>query len=176
MLASSLITLAALGLSACTTNIPVRTQIEIDAPRSTVFAVLTDFERYPDWNPYHIHVAVEDSGPIRVGAPLEVTVRRPDGVVVEVPHVEVLAFERDRLLVWGGGLSGIFRGEHVFRLEDGANAGTRLIHDETFSGLFVGFADLPPAVLTAGYEGMNRALKAHVEAGRPAGERSAGAQ
>ncbi len=40
---------------------------------------------------------------------------------------------------------------------------TRLIHNEDFTGLFVGFADLPPDVLKEGYERMNAALKAHME-------------
>jgi hypothetical protein len=41
--------------------------------------------------------------------------------------------------------------------------GTRLLHNEDFTGMFVGFADLPPDVLTQGYKGMNKALKKYVE-------------
>jgi hypothetical protein len=159
----------ALGLAGCTTEIPVRTEITIDAPRSTVFGVLVDFDRYPDWNPYHVRVA----GAPRVGAELAVRVRRPDGKTVDVPHVSVLRLRPDTELTWGGGPRGVFRGEHVFRLEDTPSGGTRLIHTEDFTGLFVGFADLPADVLTEGYNGMNAALKAYIERGAGTGNYAA---
>lgn len=148
-------------LSACTTHIPIRTEIVVQAPPERVFAVLTDFEKYPEWNPYHIRVA----GKPEIGAELEVRVHRPDGKTVDVPAVHVLRLVADRELTWGGGMKGVFYGEHVFLLEPVAADRTRLVHNEDFMGLFIGFADLPPAVLTEGYNRMNRALKAYVEGG-----------
>ena len=145
--------------SACTTSKPIDTAIEIDAEPCEVFEVLADFDHYPDWNPYHIRVV----GRPEVGSPLEVRVSRPDGKVVDVPHVRVLEVEPCRTLVWGGGVSGVFRGEHRFDLAPGPDDITELSHTERFSGLFIGFADLPVDVLTQGYEDMNTALKSHVE-------------
>ncbi|MEM9495584.1 MAG: SRPBCC domain-containing protein [Pseudomonadota bacterium] len=145
---------------ACTTSKPIETDIKIDAEPCTVFEVLADFDRYPEWNPYHIRV----NGTLEVGAPLEVRVSRPDGKVVDVPHVRLLEVEPCRTLVWGGGVSGVFRGEHRFDLVPGPANITKLSHTERFSGLFIGFADLPVDVLTQGYEEMNAALKSYIEA------------
>lgn len=155
-----LLTGAVLGpLLGCTTSIPVRTAIDIDAPRADVFSVLQDFQNYSMWNPYHVRVTGE---PIE-GAPLKVRVSRPDGKVVDVSHVSVLRVEKDRELTWGGGVEGVFKGVHVFRLEDIPGGGTRLIHNEDFEGLFVGFVDLPADTLTEGYSRMNIALKKYIE-------------
>ena len=54
--------------SACTTTKSIDTAIEIDAPPCAVYDVLADFDRYPEWNPYHVRVR----GGLEVGAPLEV--------------------------------------------------------------------------------------------------------
>ncbi len=156
------ITLVFAVLSGCTRHIPIRTEVVIDAAPEVVFATLTDFGRYPDWNPYHIRVL----GDPRVGADLEVRVHRPDGKIIDVPAVHVLRLRQNAELTWGGGIRGIFHGEHVFRLEKAGRSGTRLIHNEDFKGIFIGFADLPPEVLTRGYEMMNLALKDYIEGGK----------
>ncbi|MEZ6000226.1 SRPBCC family protein [Hyphomonas sp.] len=145
----------------CTTSKSIRTSIEIDATPQRVFDVLSDFSKYPLWNPYHVRVV----GDPVAGAPLEVRVSRPDGRIVDVPHVHVIRAEPGEALYWGGGPEHIFNGEHRFDLAP-LDGGTRTLvhHDEDFSGLFIGFADLPVPVLTEGYEQMNEALKAWVEA------------
>ena len=76
----------------------------------------------------------------------------------------MLEVEPCRTLVWGGGVPGVFRGEHRFDLAPGPDNITDLSHTERFSGLFIGFADLPVGVLTRGYEHMNAALKSRIEA------------
>jgi len=149
-------------LAGCTTHIPVRTEIIIDAPREVVFAQLIDFKSYSQWNPYHIRVAGEP----RIGAKLEIRVHRPDGKKIDVPAVHILRLEENRELTWGGGIKGIFYGEHVFLLENAEGGGTRLVHNEDFNGLLIGFADLPADVLTAGYNGLNMALKTLIEGAR----------
>ncbi len=144
----------------CTTSKTVRTTIEIDAPPEVVYDTLSDFSAYPAWNPYHVRV----SGDPVVGAPLEVRITRPDGKSVNVPHVHVIRADPGEALYWGGGLDRIFKGEHRFDLAplDGG-ARTLLRHDEDFTGLFIGFADLPTPVLTEGYEQMNKSLKTWIE-------------
>ena len=75
----------------------------------------------------------------------------------------MLRVEENRELTWGGGIPGIFWGEHVLLIEPIHRDRTRLVHNEDFSGFAVRFADLPPQVLTQGYQAMNRALKARAE-------------
>ena len=52
----------------------LRTEIEISAPPAAVWEVLTDFARYPEWNPF----LVEVQGSPKVGGELRVAVSPPD--------------------------------------------------------------------------------------------------
>lgn len=144
-------------LSGCASK-SIRTAIEIEAPPAKVYAVLSDLKSYPLWNPYHRKVV----GEFEEGADLAVHITRPDGEQVDIPP-HMIRIEPDRAIVWGGGIQGIFYGEHRFLLEPLSQTRTLLRHDEDFSGIAVGFADLPADVIADGYQQMNRALKEHVE-------------
>ena len=67
-------------------------------------------------------------------------------------------------ITWGGGIRGIFYGVHSFLLKSEAPGKTLLKHNEDFSGIAIGFADLPPDVIAEGYHQMNIALKVLLEA------------
>ncbi len=147
-------TLASLGWPP--TRLDIHTEIEIAVAPAVVWAVLADNRRYGEWNPYHVRV----EGELVKGSKLDVELHKPDGTIVHIrPHV--LAIEPTHRLDWGGGIRGLFRGVHVFELIATGDNCTRLIQRETFSGLFVGFAKLNG--IAEGYDGMNRALKAHLE-------------
>ena len=144
-------------LAGCT-SIEIRTAETINAPKEKVWSALIDFENYPVWNPYHVSV----EGAFREGADLEVRIERPDGKKVEIPP-HIIRIRENEELTWGGGIKPLFYGEHTFLLRDGPNGSTLLTHNEDFDGIFVGFADLPPEVLTEGYNRMNLALKDYLE-------------
>jgi hypothetical protein len=144
-------------VSGCST-IAIRTAVEIDASKEKVYAVLADLESYPEWNPYHRKV----EGEFKQGAELKIHVLRPDGKRVEVPP-HMLRIQENEEITWGGGVRGIFYGEHSFRLESGLDGKTLLKHNEDFSGIAIGFADLPPDVIADGYQQMNLALKRLLE-------------
>ncbi len=146
-----------LMISGCS-SIAVRTTVEIDAPREKVYAVLADLESYPEWNPYHRKV----EGKFEEGADLTIHVLRPDGKQVEVPP-HMLRIVENEEITWGGGIHGIFYGEHSFFLEAKSGGKTLLRHNEDFSGIAIGFADLPPDVIAEGYHQMNMALKEILE-------------
>jgi len=132
--------------------------VEIDAPKNEVYAVLADLNSYPQWNPYHRTV----EGDFMEGAELKIQVLRPDGKKIEVPPHMIRIVENEEI-TWGGGIKGIFYGIHSFRLQQKEGGKTILRHDEDFSGIAVGFADLPANVIAEGYQKMNFALKEFIE-------------
>ncbi|MCW2580141.1 MAG: Polyketide cyclase/dehydrase [Blastococcus sp.] len=129
--------------------------IDIQAPPAAVWRLLTDVDRYEDWNPFIPRL----SGRLAPGERLTITVR--PGARTMTFRPTVLAVEDGTLLRWRGrlGLPGLFDGEHEFRLEPTADGGTRFIQRETFSGLLV---PMMPRVLVdtaAGFAAMNTALR-----------------
>lgn len=135
----------------------IYTEIEIDAPIGEVWQVLANIERYPEWNPYHVQV----DGKLMVGAPLVVHVEKPNGESLRV-HPRMIHIRPREELTWGGGIPVIFQGEHRFLLESTPGGGTKLVHQEAFTGMAVRF--VPLDAIEEGYLLMNQALKTTVEA------------
>ena len=138
----------------------IDTQIRIAAPPARVWQVLTDFARYPEWNPFIIAVR----GKAQPMERIEVCIRMPGQREHRFKPV-VLQATPERALRWLGrvGLPGIFDGEHGFFLE-AEGAGTRFRQTESFQGFLVPllWRDVGPAA-SAGFEAMNAALKARAE-------------
>lgn len=83
---------------------------------------------------------------------------------------KVLVAEPNTELRWLGRLliPGLFDGEHYFRLSSLGSNRTRLVHGERFSGVLVPFAKSSLESATrAGFEAMNKALKARAEGKSP---------
>lgn len=131
----------------------------IAAPPEKVWGILTDFESYPDWNPF----IIEASGRLARGERLELRMRPPGGKAMTFKP-RVLEVESSRELRWLGRLlvPGLFDGEHWFRLEP-SGKGTLLTQGERFTGV------LPPLMgklldrTEKGFDELNRALKARAE-------------
>jgi len=138
----------------------LRTEIDINAPREKVWTVLTDFARYHEWNPFITHIA----GELRAGSRLELTISPPEsGEMAFRPDVVVCNPGEE--LRWRGKLlfMGLCDGEHFFRLSDGAAGGTKFVHGEDFTGLFVRFLNNKFTQVARGFVYMNTALKKRVE-------------
>jgi hypothetical protein len=137
------------------------TEIEIDATPSRVWQVLTDFEKYPTWNPFIKKI----SGVAARNEKLEVHMPDPrGGTMIFTPTV--LAAERDRELRWLGRSEGdVFNGEHRFLIEPiDNNNKVHFTQSEKFTGSMV--ASLEGWLDTAvkqNFEDMNRALKQRAE-------------
>jgi len=140
----------------------LQTDIEIDATPETVWDVLTDLDHYPEWNPF----IVEASGDVVVGSKLVNRLEPPGGKGMTFkPTVTVV--EPATTFEWLGrpGVPGIFDGRHRFHLEATPSGGTRLTHDEEFSGALVRLMRKSLDTHTkAGFEAMNTALKTRAEA------------
>ncbi len=125
-----------------------------------VWAVLTDFAAYPEWNPFIRSI----SGELREGAKLEVRIE-PPGARATTFKPTVRAVEPSRELRWLGRLllPGVFDGEHSLRVEPLDGGRSRFVMSERFSGLLVGLLKGTLAKTEIGFEQMNAALKARVE-------------
>ena len=137
----------------------IETSIGIAASRSRVWAILMDFARYPEWNPFIRSI----SGRPQLGESLKVVIQ-PLGPGPSTFRPRVIALEVERQFRWRGSLPvpGLFAGEHSFELHDDAG-GTRFNQAESFSGLLVPFVGGILAATELGFENMNRALKARAE-------------
>jgi hypothetical protein len=141
----------------------LRAEIEIDADPATVWAVLSDLEAYPDWNPFIDPI----EGEMAVGTRLRVRIHPPGsrGMTLK-PRVTVS--EPERTFGWLGslGIPHVFDGAHRFELEplDGGRR-TRFVQSEHFRGALVPLVRrwILPSTLK-GFEAMNAALAARAEA------------
>jgi hypothetical protein len=139
----------------------LRREIDIDAPPSAVWAVLTDTGSYPDWNPFISRF----SGDLREGAKLDVRIEPPGGRAMTFKPT-VLTVENERELRWLGRflLRGLFDGEHIFELEALGDDRTRFTQAERFTGILVRAFGSTLDKTELGFEQMNSALKARAEA------------
>jgi hypothetical protein len=147
----------------------IETEIDVAAPPDQVWAVLTDFAAYPEWNPF----LVQATGRAEVGERLTVTLAPPGRRPITMkPRVQVV--EPEQQFAWLGHLlvPGLFDGRHEFRLEP-RDGGTRFVQREEFGGALVRLLGSKLFDQTRqGFEAMNQAL-AERSAGRGAGPEGA---
>jgi hypothetical protein len=112
----------------------IHTSIDIDAAAETVWEVLTDFQRYPDWNGY-----TRIDGEAVVGERLRVA-SGPEADEMPTFRPTVLRADPGRELLWRGHLyvRGLFDGEHRFLVDDLGDGRSRLTQSEEFGGLLAG--------------------------------------
>ena len=137
------------------------TDIEIDAAPERVWAILTDFAAYQEWNPFLRFIR----GVPEKGARLEARIQS-SGTSGMTIRPTVLAAEAGRELRWLGRLilPGVFDGEHRFLIEPLAPGKVRFRQDEHFRGLLVPlFKRRLDRDTKRGFMEMNRALKARAE-------------
>jgi hypothetical protein len=137
----------------------LRSEIDIAAPPARVWDILTDFEAYPEWNPF----ILELGGDLRKGGRLTVKIQ-PPGRKAMTFRPTVVALEPERELRWLGKLmvGGVFDGEHSHRL-DPIEGGTRYVQSERFSGVLVPFTGGMLSSAQDGFDAMCAALKLRAE-------------
>jgi len=133
--------------------------IQIDAPPMTVWAILTDLDGYPDWNP----LFREASGQIAVGNRITLRTVHPANGRLMTVKPKITVADPGAELRWTSSLPGIISGEHSFTLTQ-ADGGTRLVQAETFRGLLVPLSGKTFARSDVSFQGLNEAIKKRAEA------------
>jgi hypothetical protein len=141
----------------------LHSEIGIQATPVQVWQILTDFSKYPQWNPFIRRI----NGEARAGGRIEAFIQ-PSGVRGQTFKPIVLKAEPNRELRWLGRLlvPGLFDGEHIFIIEPLGAERVRFIQREIFTGMLVPF--LTGALdrdTRHGFEEMNQALKDRAEKG-----------
>lgn len=139
----------------------LHTEIVIRATAEAVWGVLTDFARYPEWNPFIFSI----DGKLTAGERLTVRFAREGSKNVTF-RPRVLYTEVLREVRWLGHLMLplLFDGEHSFVMEPIGDGSVRFVQREIFTGFLVPlfWRDLDTHT-REGFRHMNRALKERVE-------------
>lgn len=133
----------------------ITTSILIPASTHQVWAELTNFEAYPEWNPF----ITKATGQWVPGNKIAVTAGGMDF------QPTVLAFSSGKELRWLGSFlfKGILDGEHYFRLVDNGDGTTTLEHGEHFRGILTPvLKGMLMEKTSAGFRAMNEALAARL--------------
>jgi hypothetical protein len=136
----------------------IDSEILIDARPADVWAVLSDLDRYGEWNPF----IVAARGKLSPGSRLRLTMKAGTKSFKFGPKLTVA--EPDHELRWMGhlGIPGIFDGEHVHHLE-ATGEGTTYRQSEEFGGVLIPLMGGLLKDTAAGFRAMNAALKERVE-------------
>ena len=138
----------------------IEIEIYINASCKTVWSILTDFERYAEWNPFIQKV----NGKAQAGAKLDILIVPPGKKGVRFQPT-VKSADENKVLSWLGHtlLPGIFNGQHSFILTENNN-GCLLVQKEVFSGLLAPLLFFLIKNSTEdGFKQMNAALKHRAE-------------
>jgi hypothetical protein len=135
----------------------IKTELIINVSPEIIWAILTNFDNYPNWNPFIKSI----KGEVKVGNTITARLEPPGakGMTFK-PHV--LAFETNKEFRWIGHLlfPGLFDGEHKFELIDNGNGTTTFKQSETFEGVLVPvFKKMLDSSTKKGFEEMNIKLK-----------------
>lgn len=136
----------------------LRTEIEINAAPERVWQILTDTEKFPQWNPF-IHSL---KGNLAQGQTIEVFLGESStkGMTFRPTVLQVIP---NRTFRWLGHLfiNGLFDGEHIFEIEPLAANRVRFIQREQFNGILVPLFNFDST--RRGFESLNQAIKARAE-------------
>jgi hypothetical protein len=139
----------------------IETNILIHASVEKVWAVLVDFDQYPNWNPFINSI----SGELKVGQTIKVKIAAPDSKPM-IFQPKILTFIPNKEFSWLGYLffKSLFKGVHQFKLIDNGNGSTTFQHNEIFNGLLIPLLQKQLDTKTKkGFEMMNIKLKEKAE-------------
>lgn len=137
------------------------TECEIAGSPERVWKVLTDFSRFPQWNPFIVSL----KGVAKIGEKLDVCIKLNGNGGMKF-NPTVLSVVEQQELKWVGrlGFTGVFDGEHSFKLTKLNNGNTLFVQSEKFTGVLVPLLFFMVGNKTKeGFVAMNDALKRQVD-------------
>jgi hypothetical protein len=135
----------------------IKAEIIINSAPDKVWAILTDFDNYPQWNPFIKSI----QGEVKVGNRIIARIE-PPGAKGMTFKPKVLSFEKNKELKWLGHIlfPGISDGEHKFELIENRNGTTTFVQSEKFMGILVPiFKNQLHNNTKKGFVAMNQKLK-----------------
>lgn len=128
---------------------------------SRVWRVLTDFPRYPEWNPFILEV----KGVVRQNAVVPYRFEFPRGIRLWA-NARILRFSPEQELRWTAHFlsPSVFNGEHYFAIAQPSGSQCLFQHGEIFTGVTLQIAW--PIIRAYGqqiYGSLNEALKRRAE-------------
>ncbi|MDX2191336.1 MAG: SRPBCC domain-containing protein [Bacteroidota bacterium] len=135
----------------------IKTEILINASPDKVWSILTNFENYPNWNPFIKSI----KGQVQVGNKITARIEPPDAQGMTFKP-KMLTYVTNKEFSWLGHLmfAGLFDGQHKFELIDNGNGTTTFVHSEKFNGILVPmFKKMLDHNTVNGFNNMNRKLK-----------------
>lgn len=148
-------------LNATTMAKEIKTEILINVTPAKVWSILTNFDNYPNWNPFIKSI----KGVVKVGNIITARIEPPEAKGMTFKP-KILTFETNKELKWLGHLlfAGLFDGEHKFELIDNGNGTTTFIQSEKFKGILVPlFKNMLDNNTINGFNEMNKKLKEMAE-------------
>lgn len=129
----------------------------INAPTDTIWALLTDGARWPDWN------LTIDSVEGRIAPGEKITVYSKVNPGRAFP-LRVTEFVPGKRMVWTGGMPlGLFKGERTYTLTEHEDSRVEFAMREAFSGLLAPLMTRSIPDLQPSFEGFAEALKRQAE-------------
>ena len=137
-----------------------KTSIEIAASPATVWAVLVDTARWPQWDPFTEKI----EGTPALGAKMKAFSKLSPGRGF---GAKVTTFVPNETMVWSGGMPlGLFKGERTYTLAAGQGGTTTFTMREAFSGPMLALIGKSIPDMTEAFESFARGLKAQAELAR----------
>jgi len=149
-----------MGLTKWGESLELRAEVEIAAAADWIWRVLTEIERYPEWNP----MVVEAHGKLRLGAKIRVVQSYPGGRETRMRR-KVVCLKPGRELRWAASLApiGLLTAEQFFLLHETDSATTRVTVGENLRGLLLRQDTARSLQAARGFALFNQALKARAE-------------
>ncbi|MGA2677652.1 MAG: SRPBCC domain-containing protein [Methanobacterium sp.] len=138
----------------------VYSEIQIKASASVVWGILTDFEKFGEWNPF----ITEISGKLKEGSELRVFMEPPNSKGMEFKPT-LKKVETEKKIQWLGKvwIPKLFDGEHRWIINQIDDNTVLFIQKERFTGIFVPFFSKLLKNTKSGFKMMNQNLKQRSE-------------